>query len=57
MGEALVESQAQLYKDLIAVKDIGTVYKKGDISLVSRRGGSRSSGAGLSVSIAPSYKI
>ena len=32
MGEALVESQAQLDKDLI-VKDIGIAYKKGGYKL------------------------
>ena len=42
----------QLNKDL-TVKDIGQLIKGGDISLVSRKGGSRLSGAGPSVSIAP----
>jgi hypothetical protein len=42
----------QLDKDL-TVRDIGQLIKGGDISLVSRRGGSRSSGMGPSVSIAP----
>jgi len=32
MGEALVESQAQLDEDLI-VRDIGTAYKKGRYKL------------------------
>jgi len=42
----------QLDKVLI-VKDTGQLIKLGDISLVSRRGGSRLSSAGPSVSIAP----
>jgi len=37
------------------VRDTGTAYKKGDTSLVSRREGSRLSGAGP-ISMAPSYK-
>jgi len=39
-------------KDLI-VRDIGQLIKGGDISLVSRRGESRLSGMGPSISIAP----
>jgi len=42
----------QLDKDLI-VRDIGQLIKGGDISLVSRKGGSRLSGIGPSISIAP----
>jgi len=42
----------QLDEDL-TVRDIGQLIKRGDISLVSRRGGSRSSGAGPGVSMAP----
>jgi len=38
----------QLDKDLI-VRDIGQLIKRGDISLVSRRGGSRLPGTGLSL--------
>ena len=45
-----------MYEGLI-VRDIGQLIKRGDISLVSRRGGSRSPGTGPSVSMAPSYKI
>jgi hypothetical protein len=41
---------------VLTVRDIGQLIKGGDISLVSRRGGSRLPGIGL-VSIAPSYKI
>jgi hypothetical protein len=44
----------QLDEDLI-VRDIGQLIGRGDISLVSRRGGSRSPGTGP-ISIAPSYK-
>jgi len=39
--------------EVLIVRDTGQLIKGGDISLVSRRGGSRSSGAGPSVSIAP----
>jgi len=46
----------QLDKNSI-VRDIGQLIEKGDISLVSRRGGSRLPGMGPSVFIAPSYKI
>jgi len=42
----------QLDKDLI-VRDIGQLIKGGDISLVSRRGESRLSGIGPSISTAP----
>jgi len=42
----------QLDKVLI-VRDIGWLIKLGDISLVSRRGGSRLSNTGPSISIAP----
>jgi len=42
----------QLDKDLI-VRDTGQLIKGGDISLVSRRGESRLSGIGPSVSTAP----
>jgi len=42
----------QLDKDL-TVRDTGQLIKGGDISLVSRRGESRLSGIGLSISIAP----
>jgi len=42
----------QLDEDLI-VRDIGQLIKGGDISLVSRRGGSRLSGVGPSISTAP----
>ena len=42
----------QLDKDLI-VRDTGQLIKGGDISLVSRRGESRLSGVGPSVSTAP----
>ena len=42
----------QLDKDL-TVKDTGQLIKGGDTSLVSRRGGSRSSSTGLSVFTAP----
>jgi len=42
----------QLDEDL-TVRDIGQLIKGGDISLVSRRGESRLSGIGPSVSIAP----
>jgi len=42
----------QLDKDLI-VKDIGQLIKGGDTSLVSRRGESRLSSIGPSVSMAP----
>ena len=45
----------QLDKDL-TVKDTGQLIKGGDISLVNRRGGSRSPGIGPSISIASSYK-
>jgi len=38
---------------VLTVRDIGQLIKGGDISLVSRRGGSRLSGAGPSVSTAP----
>ena len=44
----------QLDKDL-TVRDIGQLIGRGDISLVSRRGGSRLPSMGP-VSIAPSYK-
>jgi len=42
----------QLDKDLI-VRDIGQLIKGGDISLVSRRGESRSSSMGPSIFTAP----
>jgi hypothetical protein len=42
----------QLDKDL-TVRDIGQLIKGGDISLVSRRGESRLSGIGPSISTAP----
>jgi len=42
----------QLDKDL-TVKDTGQLIKGGDISLVSRRGGSRLSRVGPSISTAP----
>jgi len=42
----------QLDKDL-TVRDIGQLIKRGDISLVNRRGESRLFSAGPSVSIAP----
>jgi len=42
----------QLDKDL-TVRDTGQLIKGGDISLVSRRGKSRLSGMGPSISIAP----
>jgi len=45
----------QLDKDL-TVRDTGQLIKRGDTSLVSRRGGSRSSGVGPGNSTAPSYK-
>jgi len=38
---------------VLTVRDIGQLIKLGDISLVSRRGGSRLSSMGPSVSIAP----
>ena len=38
-----METQAQSDEGLM-VRDIGIAYKRGDTSLVSRRGGSRSSG-------------
>jgi len=41
---------------VLTVKDIGQLIGRGDISLVSRRGGSRLPGTGPSVSTAPSYK-
>ena len=43
--------------EVSTVRDIGQLIKGGDISLVSRRGGSRLPSTGPSVSIAPSYKI
>jgi len=46
------ENTGQLDKNLI-VRDIGQLIKGGDISLVSRRGGSRLSSTGPSISIAP----
>jgi len=39
--------------EVLIVRDIGQLIKGGDISLVSRRGGSRLSGTGPSISIAP----
>jgi hypothetical protein len=45
----------QSNKDSI-VRDIGQLIGRGDISLVSRRGGSRLPGTGPGVSIAPSCK-
>jgi len=39
------------------VRDTGQLIGRGDISLVSRRGGSRLPGTGPGVSMAPSYKI
>jgi hypothetical protein len=42
----------QLDKDL-TVRDTGQLIGRGDTSLVSRRGGRRSSGAGPSISTAP----
>ena len=51
-----MESQAQSNKDLIN-KNIGIAYKRGDINLVSKRGGSKLFNMGLSVFIAPFYKI
>jgi len=42
----------QLDKDL-TVRDISQLIKRGDISLVSRRGESRLSSIGPSISIAP----
>jgi len=38
------------------VRDTGQLIGRGDISLVSRRGGSRLPSTGPSVSTAPSYK-
>jgi len=38
---------------VLTVKDIGQLIKLGDISLVSRRGGSRLSSIGPSISTAP----
>jgi hypothetical protein len=40
----------------LTVRDTAQLIGRGDTSLVSRRGGSRSLGTGPSVSIAPSYK-
>ena len=42
-------------KDL-TVRDIGQLIERGDISLVSKRGGSRLPSTGPSISIAPFYK-
>jgi len=38
------------------VRDTGQLIERGDISLVSRRGGSRLPSTGPGVSMAPSYK-
>jgi len=46
----------QLDKDSI-VRDTGQLIRRGDTSLISRRGGSRLPGTGPGVSTAPSYKI
>ena len=48
LGEGCRGNIGQLDKDL-TVKDIGQLIKWGDISLVSRRGQSRSPSAGLSI--------
>ena len=45
----------QLNKDSI-VKDTGQLIKKGDTSLINKKGESRLPNIGLSVSTAPSYK-
>jgi hypothetical protein len=42
--------------EVSTVRDTGQLIGRGDISLVSRRGGSRSPGKGPSVSMAPSCK-
>jgi len=54
-GGGLRGNIGQLDKVLI-VRDIGQLIKRGDISLVSRRGGSRLPGIGPSVFTAPSCK-
>ena len=48
MGEAVGETQAQSDED-VTVRDTGQLIKRGDTSLVSRRGQSRSLGAGPSI--------
>jgi hypothetical protein len=46
----------QANKDL-TVRDTGQLIGRGDTSLISKSGGSRSPSIGLGVSMAPSYKI
>jgi len=41
---------------VLTVKDTGQLIERGDISLISRRGGSRLPSTGPGVSIAPSCK-
>ena len=41
---------------VLIVRDTGQFIRRGDTSLVSRRGGSRLPGTGPGVSMAPSYK-
>ena len=50
-----MELQVQLDEDL-TVRDTGQLIGRGDISLVSRRQGSRLPGTGPGVSMAPSCK-